>query len=294
MLARLQQLIVFGLLALAAGWLWLFLPAHPFVAWAGALLILLGYAVVLGIEFILLARGHGADVTPRASRGQLWRAWWGEVRAMPRVFFWRQPFWSNAVADFLPAQAKGRGVVLVHGLFCNRGFWTPWMHALRAQNRAFVAVNLEPAWGSLDAHAGVLEDAVRRVTAATGMAPTLIGHSMGGLVVRAWMASAQAPARVHRVISIASPHAGTWMARFSPTVHGRQMGLRSEWLGALQAREAAAGYARFVCWYSNADNMVFPPATGSLPGADNRFVIGTAHVALAFHPRVMQESLALL
>ena len=42
------------------------------------------------------------------------------------------------------------------------------------------------------------------------------------------------------------------------------------------------------------DNMVFPPSTASLPGADNRFVPNTAHVALGFHPQVMAQSLALL
>ena len=34
--------------------------------------------------------------------------------------------------------------------------------------------------------------------------------------------------------------------------------------------------------------------TAMLPGADNRHVPGVAHVALAFHPRVMRESLAML
>lgn len=295
MLARLQQVITLGLLALAAGWFRFFSSDHPLTAWMGAMLILLGYAVVLGVEFTLLALGHGGDAAPRAGAGQLLRAWWGEVCHMPRVFFWRQPFRSNAVPDFLPANATGRGMVLVHGLFCNRGFWTPWMQALRQQNRAFVAVNLEPAWGSIDAHAHarVLDDAVRRVTEVTGQAPTVVGHSMGGLVVRAWMASTTAQHRVHRIISIATPHAGTWMARFSRTVHGGQMGLRSEWLCRLRGRETELGYAQFVCWYSNADNMVFPPSTASLAGADNRFVAGTAHLALAFHPRVVRESLAL-
>ena len=67
---------------------------------------------------------------------------------------------------------------------------------------------------------------------------------------------------------------------------------------SLQAREAVTApnnrYDRFVCWYSNADNIVFPAATATLLGADNRHVPGVSHVAMAFHPQVMCETLALL
>jgi len=293
MVARLQQGITLGLLISAAAWWCFFWPRYPVAAFIGALAILLGFAVILAVEFVLLALVGGTDAAPRASAAQLLRAWRGEVCAMPSAFFWRQPFRSHAEPDFLPPKPSGRGVVLVHGLFCNRGFWNPWMRQLRAQNRAFVAVNLEPAWGSLDAHTETVERAVRQVSAVTGQAPILIAHSMGGLVVRAWLAATRSHGRVHRVVTIGSPHGGTWMARLSRTVHGRQMGLHSAWLGQLQASESAEGYGQFLCWYSNADNMVFPPSTGSLPGADNRFVPTTAHIALGFHSQVMQVSLAL-
>jgi triacylglycerol lipase len=40
--------------------------------------------------------------------------------------------------------------------------------------------------------------------------------------------------------------------------------------------------------------MVFPVTTATIEGADNRLVEGPAHVELAYHPRVMAESLALV
>ena len=49
-----------------------------------------------------------------------------------------------------------------------------------------------------------------------------------------------------------------------------------------------------MCWYSNCDNVVYPPAAAMLQGADNRFIEGVAHVEMAFHPRVLQDCLALL
>jgi len=49
-----------------------------------------------------------------------------------------------------------------------------------------------------------------------------------------------------------------------------------------------------VCWYSNGDNVVYPPAAAMLDGADNRFIAGVAHVEMAFDPRVLRDCLALL
>jgi hypothetical protein len=49
-----------------------------------------------------------------------------------------------------------------------------------------------------------------------------------------------------------------------------------------------------TCWYSNCDNIVFPAETATLPAARNRFVAGEAHVALAFHPDVIEDCLGLL
>jgi pimeloyl-ACP methyl ester carboxylesterase len=133
---------------------------------------------------------------------------------------------------------------------------------------------------------------VRRVTEATGVAPVLVCHSMGGLAARAWVLAMSADARVHHVITIGSPHHGTWIARFSHLTNGRQMRLRSDWLQRLEHAVDPKRNALFTCWYSNCDNIAFPASTGTLPGADNRLIRGAAHVDLGFHREVMAESLA--
>jgi triacylglycerol esterase/lipase EstA (alpha/beta hydrolase family) len=52
---------------------------------------------------------------------------------------------------------------------------------------------------------------VRRVTQATGLPPVIVAHSMGGLATRAWLRAFSADARVHRVITLGTPHGGTWL-----------------------------------------------------------------------------------
>ncbi|MBI2769357.1 MAG: alpha/beta fold hydrolase [Burkholderiales bacterium] len=296
-LARLQQVTTLGLLACASAWLLFHWSASPLRASAGFLLIVLGYSIFLGLEFIALRFAGRSDPAPRPRWGELARAWAGETLMAPRVFCWRQPFRWNEVPDNLDPAAglQGRrGVVLVHGFVCNRGFWTPWLQRLQAQKRAFVAVNLEPVFGSIDDYVPLIERAVRQVTAATGMPPVLVCHSMGGLAARGWLRSMQADARVRHVITIGTPHRGTWLGRFSHFSNGRQMHLGSDWLGELGRYASPERHAGFTCWYSNCDNIVFPASTATLPGADNRLVLGVAHVDLAFQPLVMDESLALV
>lgn len=291
MLARLQQLTTLAVFGAALAWLLgLLHQGRPVWAVVGAVLIVFCYAPVMVLEYVLVRATHGDDPAPRASVGQMLRAWWGEVMTAPGVFYWRQPFRSQAMPDFLPAQAKGRrGLVLVHGFVCNRGLWNPWMRRLQAAGVPFVAVNLEPVFGSIDAYAAVVEAAVQRLEAATGLAPVIVAHSMGGLAVRAWLRSANADARVHRVVTIGSPHHGTWLGRFGRTTNTRQMKRGGRWLQQLAAEEPPDRYRRFTCFYSHCDNIVFPPSTATLAGADNRHLEGWSHVHLAFHPAVFDE-----
>ncbi len=291
MLARLQKFITILLFVSAGGWAAGFVAnGRPWWASAGAALILLGYAFVLGAEFVILHFVQTSDVAPRPSVRQLMSAWCAEVITAPRVFLWRQPFRSNAEPDLLPDRPDGRrGVLLVHGFVCNRGLWSPWMRALRARGIPFAAIDLEPVFGSIDAYAERLEAAVARIEVATGLPPVLVGHSMGGVAIRAWFARFKAEPRVHRVITIGSPHHGTWLARFGHGVNGREMRLDNPWLARLAADETAVHYARFTCFFGHCDNIVFPAACGMLPGAGNIHVAGTAHVQMAFHPQVFDE-----
>ena len=292
MIARLQRgFVVFLLLAEAAwlAWQW---PQSPVRALQGALLPWALFAVVMAVEFAVMHRTNRADPAPRAALAQVLAAWWAELWVATVVFCWRQPFCHQSVPDWLPTPPTGqRGVVLVHGFMCNRGLWLPWLAPLRARGHAHVAVNLEPVMGSIDAYVATLEDAVQRVTAATGMAPVLLCHSMGGLAVRAWLRAYSGDGRVHRVLTLGTPHGGTWLGRFSSAVNGRQMSLAGEWVVALAQAEPVARAALFTCWYSNCDNIVFPATTAALPGADNRLVQGLAHVQMAFDPAVMRACL---
>lgn len=294
-LARLLQVLIATQLAAAAAWFIWRAPESMLLALLGAVVVLAIGPIVLAFEFGILA-AVGDPHAPRPTFRQMARAWWAEANQLHRVFYGRLPFRWRTPADQHGDTARGRqGVVFIHGFVCNRGFWTPWLARLRESGGPFVAVNLEPVFAPIEGYQQLVEDAVRKVEAATGRPPVLVCHSMGGLVARAWLRSIGGGAgRVAHVVTIGSPHHGTWVARFSHTPNGRQMRLHAEWLRELQADEAAVAAPPFTCWYSNCDNIVFPASTATLPGADNRLNAGSAHVAMAFHPEVVDHTLALV
>lgn len=287
--ARWQKILVLGWLLASAAWLaW---------AWPRSLALALGgWAIAastslawLGLQFVLMRRINRRDATPAAGRWALLRAWWLEALTCTWVFGWLQPFAHRQQPDWLPPTPTGqRGVVLVHGFLCNRGVWLPWLPELRARGHAYVALTLEPAFGSVDDYVAAIDTAMRQVQAATGLPPVLVGHSMGGLAARAWLRTlAQPPAqRVHRILTLGTPHHGTWPARFSHTTNGMQMRLDSPWLQALAASEGAAQRALFSCWYSDCDNIVYPTRSATLDGADNHLLHGLGHVHMLYAPQV--------
>ena len=297
MLALLQRLLTFALIVAAGSWWFYFRGSSPALAIAGCLLIVFGYAGLLALEFVILRFVNQSDPTPKPDLAELFRAWLGETLIAPRVFCWRQPFRAKVIADNVSPMGVThglRGVVFVHGFFCNRGLWNPWLKRLQGQGHAFVAVNLEPLFGSIDDYVPQIDKAVRQVSLVTGLPPLLVCHSMGGLAARAWLQTMRSEARISHVVTIGTPHRGTWLARFGHGKNGQQMRLLSSWQSQLDHQMPADRHALFTCWYSNCDNIVFPTSTATLPDADNRLVRGAAHVQMAFLPMVMDATLATL
>lgn len=296
MLARLQRLWTITLI-LSAAVLAAITARAGWPLWACALvaLFVLGvHAVALALEFLWLQCVDPGAGVRRPSLHALIKAWWGEMASALVVFAWRQPFRSALYADNAAGHSPRRGVLLVHGFVCNRGLWNPWLARLLSSGTPFVAVNLEPVFGSIDRYVEVLERAISRLEATTGLPPVVVAHSMGGLAVRAWLRDSAGDGRLHSVVTIGTPHAGTRLARLALTANGRQMRPGNAWLTRLAAGESKARRALFTCYFGHCDNIVFPAANGTLPDAMNRHVPGTAHVQLVAHEPIFDDVLSRL
>ncbi len=288
MLARLQQLIAFAWLsATVAGCVAAWAAGHAALAILVLALALTAHAAVLALEFAFMARVHRARGEPAVGRGDRVRAWWGEVRRAPEVFLWRQPFRSRLWPD--RTEGLGCGVLLIHGFVCNRGLWNPWLERLHAQGRPCIAIDLEPVFGAIDDYVPRIEAGVRALALATGRPPLVVAHSMGGLALRRWWVEPGNEARIAHAITIGTPHAGTWLARFALSPNGRQMRERSAWLGQLLAREPVTRGTQMTCFWSPCDHIVFPARTAIYPGSDARRLDAVAHVDMANHPDAWAE-----
>ncbi len=304
-MARLQQALSLACAGAALGWLaWCWHTGWLHGA-GWALAFLFPQAPVLALELMWAAWAARSDAArcelgqaqavPQAWPGTgVWCvAWLREVGASAQTFGWRQPWAHQQWPDYVPPNSQGRrGVLLVHGFVCNRGFWNPWMRRLRAAGVPHVAVTMEPPTADIALQAGCLQAGWERLMAATGVPPLLVGHSMGGLALRSWLASLpEELALRHEAISIGSPHHGTALATLAHTEAGAQMQLFSPFLMQLAQAESLARRARWTCYWSVCDNIVFPANTATLPGARNLAVQGLPHVALAQAPVIMADVL---
>jgi triacylglycerol lipase len=300
MLARLWRVGLLGLAAAAVLWaVWLGRQGHWIAAIGGAIALLCLHAWVLALQFVLMWLQNRHDPAPPAHWHELLRAWWGEVLACTRVFGWHQTFREHALADE-PRVPGRRGIVFIHGYLCNRALWLPWFERLRRRDVPYVSLSLEPVFTSIDAYVEQVEAAVRRIERATGLAPVLVCHSMGGLVARAWLrwqatqdpgSPGQGDARAHHVITIGTPHHGTWAASAAATPNGRQMRIGSDWLRDLARSETPERRRRFTCFYGHCDSIVFPASTAVLPDAQAHHVRACAHVQLTREDVVFEATL---
>ena len=203
------------------------------------------------------------------------------------VFLLRQPWtWAapRVLAPTAPALTPRVPVVLVHGYMCNHRTWDNVARALRAAGHTVLAVNLEPLFISIDSFAPTIDAAVSDLCQQTGCRQVaLVGHSMGGVAIRAWMRK-HGTGKVARVLTLGSPHAGTQIDLRPMTPNGREMLWNSAWLTALTASESDATRALIRVALAAQDNIVYPQRAQVLPGVDTTVFENIAHMQLCLEP----------
>jgi triacylglycerol lipase len=219
-------------------------------------------------------------------------AWWhplfGEYRAGVYAFLFRQPWTWGKPRVLAPTASEAPPrvpVVLVHGYMCNHRTWDDVAHALRAAGHTVLAVNLEPLFTSIDHYAPIIDAAVTDLCKQTGYSHVaLVGHSMGGIAIRAWMRQ-NGIGKVVRVLTLGSPHAGTQIDPHPLTPNGRQMFWKNTWLAALTASETDATRALMHIALAAQDNIVYPQRAQVLPGVPTTVFEGIAHMQLCSEPK---------
>jgi triacylglycerol lipase len=191
-------------------------------------------------------------------------------------------------------EAAGTPIVLIHGVVDNRSIFTVLRRGLRRRGFGRVsALNYSPLSDDVRDVAERLAEAVEALCAETGYERVhLIGHSMGGLVARYYVQRMGGDERVHTLVTLGTPHSGTYAARLVPHPVARQLRPASTLIAEL-AEPAPACSTRFVAFWSDLDQVVIPSSSARLEHPDlmarNVFISGVAHLSLPIDGRVVRE-----
>jgi len=119
-----------------------------------------------------------------------------------------------------------------------------------------------------------------------GARVTIIAHSMGGLVARVALRSLGSDVIKH-IITLATPHHGTAIARVLQWPATRQMCPGSSWLAALNATQEGHWRVPVTSIYSLEDNLVAPARSPVLLGAKLHEMRGLGHFGLLASRRAL-------
>jgi triacylglycerol lipase len=183
-------------------------------------------------------------------------------------------------------------VLLVHGFASTESVWAPLRRALAEAGFGHV---VSVSYNSLLADpaavtAELAEQGLRAAADAGAPRVHLVGHSLGGLIVRcALAASAPLSSRTASAVTIASPHRGAWLARlapgqFAPLMHRGGCPNRPE--------TDAPAPARWLAYYAGRDRIV-PSASARLDdpryAAVNLPIPGCGHLSICRDARLIQS-----
>ncbi|CAJ1771599.1 hypothetical protein PPEMPLJA_00436 [Aeromonas salmonicida] len=206
--------------------------AHLVIGFSPLLSLLFVVLTLLGLRCLVVLLTWGfSRFYPAPAIGL--RAWlrmvvW-EMLAYLFTFTWLLPFERLLMTPdrLTPSPLP---LLLVHGYGCSRGIWRVQRARLEAAGHVVATITLTPPFGHLDDMVPLLARRIDEVLAATGAAQlVLIGHSMGGLVCRDYLALAGG-GKVAQLITLATPHQGSQLATIALGDNAREMEPGSGWL----------------------------------------------------------------
>lgn len=282
-----RSIVVNGGALLLGTYLWRH-GVHP------ALAVFAAIAVEPALQALLITpqfiTGAFKDKRPGARLG-LWaalRLWIREVWLCWRMFGWQMPYRSRFAEPRITHNPVTPAVLLIHGYLCNRAVWKPLLDSKALSHCNVATLNLEPVFAPLDNYAASIHRAIEDLRQRSGATQvTLICHSMGGLAARTYLRQ-YGVRLVRRVITLSTPHQGTWFARCGFGFNAQQMRSGSPYLAQL-ARDSARHAELFTCVGSCDDNLIIPRTSlwmkgKGMEGAENIVVEEIGHLSLIASP----------
>jgi predicted alpha/beta hydrolase family esterase len=250
---------------------------------AGGLLFLVIPLVVrllIVVKAYILSRRKGMPLASvqRLQGAAWWRFFLAEYWHFCKQSFLHLPFPAlfRSRADRGDISGSGAVVLLQHGYLHNGAVWNPLTRALESQGFRVFTID-QPLFGSIDTLAARLAAKVGEIRERTGVTQvTLIAHSMGGLIARAYLRN-HGDKSVNELITLGSPHHGTFHAYMALGENGKQMRPGNAWLKTLAQSRVNVP---FTSIYSVYDTLISPQTSSRMDEASNVELTGVGHVAM--------------
>ena len=182
-------------------------------------------------------------------------------------------------------EAAGTPILLVHGMVDNRSIFTLLRLGLRRRGFGRVtSMNYSPFTTDIRAAAARLAEEVEALVAETGYERIhVVGHSMGGLIARYYVTRLGGDERVHTLVTLGTPHHGTYTAYGWNSQLTKQLRPGSPLMRELM-QPVPECRTRFLVYWSDLDQLVFPQRNGALHHPDlavtNVDLPGVGHMSL--------------
>ena len=261
---------------------WGFVVAAPIVYFAPAILLVSVWFVLTWIW--RTPRPPEARIGPMATVRLFLIEVWTLGASWPLMAFHRL-FMRDP-----PANRSTHPVLLVHGVLVNDGVWFPLRRGLERRGiTPIYTMNYGPPLADIEGFADQLRAKIDQICGSTGANQViLVGHSMGGLVARAYLRRFGA-SRVEKLVTMGTPHHGSLLAWGFPGRDLEQMRPGSEWLSELNRQESEPAPVPITSIWSRHDSMVAPQASSQLACAHNVPVIGVGHNAMLIDEDVIER-----
>jgi triacylglycerol lipase len=183
-------------------------------------------------------------------------------------------------------------VLLVHGYAASESVWTPLRRALTAAGFGHI-VSLTYNSFTTDPEtvsAELTHQALQALTVADAPRVHLVGHSLGGLIIRSALAgSTELSSRAGSAVTIASPHGGAYFAHIAP---GRCARIMRQGTSSCLPEVRVPRPVRWLAYYSDGDRFV-PPASARLDdpryGATNLPIPHCGHLTICHDERLIRS-----
>lgn len=200
----------------------------------------------------------------------------------------------EAIDQRLAPSTAAMPIILLHGYVMNHSAFLVMRQALtEAGFRHVRAFNYPQFTHGVPEVGRMLQAEVERVLEATGAERcSIVGHSLGGIVARYYAQVLGGDKTLDTLITLGTPHMGTYTAHFGVGPAAMQMTYQSPFLNELR-RSARPSNVRHISYYSDLDLFVVPAVSAKLTDpvlqATNIRVRDIGHLSMLLSGEVVQS-----